>query len=271
MTACLGLREVVSNHRDETNSSSAASPRFGPSPKNVIEREEQVRAYWMTEMLDSISTIGAGFNVGIMPPPTKCVLPCSDSIWAFPEHIIDVWSIGAFHYSSAFSLCIILAVSELWTVHSFLQKPYDMKQVDERLEWQSEAQQIDERLTMWREEFVAAVFRLINAEFPQDSRAEMDPNIVLTNCVLNTYVLWSGVLYLAHFVSRSVIALFQRRAPCPEGVDQPVEPVSVYIYIYVRVSSIHTHPGCSGPMQRTAACMRVRTWPQKSVASTRPN
>ncbi|OJJ42113.1 hypothetical protein ASPZODRAFT_77654 [Penicilliopsis zonata CBS 506.65] len=143
-----------------------------------------------------------------MPPPAKCALPCSDSLWAFPEHIIDVWSIGSFHYSSAFSLCIILAVSELWPVHCFLQKPYDMRQVDERLEWQSEAQQIDERLTMWREEFVAAVFRLINAEFPQDNRAEMDPNIVLTNCVLNM----------------AVIALFQRRAPCPEGVDQPVEP-----------------------------------------------
>lgn len=64
------------------------------------------------------------------------------------------------------------------------------------------------RLTIWRDEFVAAVFRLINAEYVHHERPEMDPYIVLTNCVLNA----------------SVITLLQQRAPCPVGIDQSVEP-----------------------------------------------
>lgn len=36
--------------------------------------------------------------------------------------------------------------------------------LEKRLEWQTAGQRLDERLTQWREEFVAAVFRLINTE-----------------------------------------------------------------------------------------------------------
>ena len=60
----------------------------------------------------------------------------------------------------------------------------------------------------WRDEFVAAVFRLINAEYAHHERPEMDAYVVLTNCVLNT----------------AVIALLQQRAPCPQGIEQVVEP-----------------------------------------------
>lgn len=57
-------------------------------------------------------------------------------------------------------------------------------------------------------EFVAAVFRLINAELMDQRRAEMDAYVVLTNCVLNT----------------AVITLLQQRTTCPSGIDQLVEP-----------------------------------------------
>jgi len=169
----------------------------------LIDREERIRAYWMTEILDGASTIGAAWNLGISPPEGTAILPCSDSIWAFPQHIINVWSFGDFHFSSAFSLCIILVASELWHVHRFLQKAFDTRVHEQRLRWQQESQQIDERLTAWRGEFVAAVYRLINAEYAQEERAEFDPNIVLTNCILDT----------------AVIALFQRLAPSPNGIE----------------------------------------------------
>ena len=116
--------------------------------------------------------------------------------------------IRPYHYCSAFSLCVILATSELSNVHRFLRKSVAMENFEERDAWQSEAQQIDERLTAWRDEFVAAVFRLINAEHARSERPEMDAYVVLTNCVLNT----------------AVITLLQQRAPCPEGIVQNVEP-----------------------------------------------
>ena len=83
-----------------------------------------------------------------------------------------------------------------------------MSSFEERDTWQSEAQQIDERLTAWRDEFVAAVFRLINAEYAHHERPEMDAYVVLTNCVLNS----------------AVITLLQQRAPCPEGIERVAEP-----------------------------------------------
>ncbi|KAI9736206.1 MAG: hypothetical protein M1834_001091 [Cirrosporium novae-zelandiae] len=208
MNTHLGLCELATNQGSNINHTSTVPPRMLPLPNTIIDREERVRAYWMTEVLDSMSTIGAGWNLGILSPTPNSVLPCSDSLWAFPEHIINVWSFGHFKYSSAFSLCIILVANEFWSVHNFLQKSFDMSISEERLQWQSEAQRIDERLTNWREEFVAAVFRLINAEFAQEERAEMDPNIVLTNCILNS----------------AIIVLFQQRAPYPEEVECTVEP-----------------------------------------------
>ncbi|KAH7051117.1 hypothetical protein B0J12DRAFT_572875 [Macrophomina phaseolina] len=161
----------------------------------------------MTELLDSISTLGASWNSALSPPDITTVLPCSDSIWAFPEHIINIWSIGDFHFSSAFSLCIILATSELWHVHRILQQSFDLRNFEQKSRFQAESQQIDERLTTWRAEFVAAVYRLINTEHAQEERAEMDPNIVLTNCILDS----------------AVIVLFQRLAPCPPGIEMACE------------------------------------------------
>ncbi|KAK6369904.1 hypothetical protein LTS17_009354 [Exophiala oligosperma] len=187
MNTSLGMRDLVTNQGDNFNKISTVPPRMLPLPNTIIDREERIRAYWMTEILDGASTLGVAWNLGISPPEGTAVLPCSDSIWKFPSHIISVWSFGDFHFSSAFSLCIILVASELWHVHRFLQKAFDVRLLDQRMKWQQEAQQLDERLTAWRGEFVAAVYRLINSEYAQEERAEFDPNIVLTNCILDTY------------------------------------------------------------------------------------
>ena len=76
-------------------------------------------------------------------------------------------------------------------VHRFQQSVAETGEALGGLEWQSAAQRLDERLAIWREEFVAAVFRLINTESPQDEHAEMEPFIVLTNCILNMFVISS--------------------------------------------------------------------------------
>ncbi|KAJ5168412.1 uncharacterized protein N7482_004006 [Penicillium canariense] len=177
MSSQLGYGTLVKKHADHINSSASVPPRLHPLSTTIIDREERIRAYWMSEMLDSMSTVGVDWDTGASLPMSNGILPCSDSLWAFPEHIINIWSFGQFRYSSAFS-------------------------------WQTEAQKIDERLTAWREEFVAAVYRLINAEYAEEERAEMDPNIVLTNCVLDI----------------AVVLLFQRMSTIPREIDPSTEP-----------------------------------------------
>ena len=188
--------------------SPSAMRRLPQFVNTVVAHEEKIRAYWMIEMLDSMSAIGARYTIPAAVTPGNPLLPCSDSMWAFPESVMSENHIRPYHYCSAFSLCVMVATTELSKVHEFSSRPVVMEDFEARDVWQTEAQRIDERLTSWRDEFVAAVYRLINAEYADRERPEMDPYIVLTNCVLNT----------------AVITLLQQRAPCPEGVEQAVEP-----------------------------------------------
>jgi hypothetical protein len=182
--------------------------RLELSSTPTVQQEEKLRAYWMTELLDSISSVGASYEPQLLSPPLDPIMPCSDLVWGFDEETISEYLQRPSHHPSAFSLCIILAVNELSKVHTFLQQPVIMQDFEQRDNWQSEAQRIGEKLGMWRDEFVAAVFRLINAEYGQIRSGEMDPYIVLTNCVLNS----------------AIITLFQRRTPCPEGIEQDIDP-----------------------------------------------
>jgi hypothetical protein len=108
---------------------------------------------------------------------------------------------------SDLSFLVVLAVSELPILHKFLSKSVNMEDPEERDNWQCEAQRIDERLTNWRDEFVAAFFRLSNADWPRHERSEMDTFIVLANVVLNS----------------AVITLLQERSPSPPGIEHTTE------------------------------------------------
>lgn len=99
----------------------------------------------MIEMLDSTSAIGARYTMESLVTPGNPLLPCSDSMWAFPEAVMTETQIRPYHYCSAFSLCVILATTELSRVHEFLLKGVAMEDFEERDAWQSEAQRIDER------------------------------------------------------------------------------------------------------------------------------
>ena len=55
----LGLKDIV--FRQDLNFNQASTvlpPRLLPLPQSFVDREEFVRAYWMTEVLDSISSLG---------------------------------------------------------------------------------------------------------------------------------------------------------------------------------------------------------------------
>ena len=207
MGAYIGLSQTITDDRSPEMSPTALR-RLATFTNTVVEDEEKIRAYWMIETLDSISTVGMRYNIGNSPLARPPLLPCSDSFWAHPEPVLIDESIRPYNYCSAFSLCVILATSELSHVHDFLQREVAMERFEERDAWQIEAQRIDERLTAWRDEFVAAVFRLINAEYTRYERGEMDAYVVLTNCVLNT----------------AVITLLQQRVASPEGIEQLAEP-----------------------------------------------
>lgn len=173
---------------NNTSANTPASPRSIRflTEGSIIEQEEAIRAYWMTVMLDSISTVGLSSRLSSVQVPKTAFLPCSESIWGQLTPLIDRRAPTQVQYPSMFSLCVMLAVEELGAIHRFSTKSYDTKSMQEKQEWQTEAQKLDERLTNWREEFVAAVFRLINSEKGCLPQGEMEPLITLTNCVLNT-------------------------------------------------------------------------------------
>ena len=148
-------------------------------------REEAIRAYWMICMLESTSTLGLTESPAILRVPAFAVLPCPQSSWASHGTSTVNSSNPPEPYSSTFSLCIMLALEELGAIHRFINSPYNLESLDQRQTWQTEAQKLDERLTDWREEFVAAVFRLINSEKDHLPLGEMEPFITLTNCILN--------------------------------------------------------------------------------------
>ena len=54
----LGLADIVFRQGMNFNQPSTVPPRVLPIPNTFIDREERVRAYWMSEALDSISMLG---------------------------------------------------------------------------------------------------------------------------------------------------------------------------------------------------------------------
>ena len=119
-------------------------------PQTVIEQEERVRAYWMTELLDSVSTLGAGWNLGILPCESNVLLPCNETIWAFSENIQDGMSTLDIETESLFSLYTTLVAEKLHKVHTFLQQSPDHHSLTERTKRQAQCTTLDKFLTDWK-------------------------------------------------------------------------------------------------------------------------
>ncbi|KAF2656749.1 hypothetical protein K491DRAFT_691794 [Lophiostoma macrostomum CBS 122681] len=199
----LGLRDLVANHCDNYNQLSSLPPRMLPLPNSLVNKEEKIRAYWMTEVLDCSSTVGAAWNVNISKPENTGLLPCSDIMWAFPEAIISAWSFGDFETPSTYSLYVMLVTNELYHVHQFLQQSFDTQSVTERIRQQQECKTIDERLIGWRSRFAVASLRM-----SVENSGSYDANVVLTQCTLDL----------------SIISLYQRLAFLPSSVGDDQGP-----------------------------------------------
>jgi hypothetical protein len=180
----LDLPAIVNSQNVEVGSDSSNLHHSTSNNAAAIHREECIRAYWMIELFDRVSTLGLKWDPGSATVTATSILPCSDYAWGNPGLIFNVGSMGPIQYSSAFTLYLTLVLTELPILQDFLRRPSNLNTTERILAWQSKAQTIDERLTSWREEFVAAVFRLINAKHAPEI-SEMEPNIVLTNCLLN--------------------------------------------------------------------------------------
>lgn len=148
----LGLRDLVANKGDNFNQPSTIPPRMLPIPGSLIEREECIRAYWITEALDSSSTIGAAWNLGVLKPENVEWLPCRDDIWTSPESI-DVSSLESHDFSATFSLYVGLVCNEIYNVHHFLQTAFDLTQESERERWRTEAIVVEQKLQAWKTQY----------------------------------------------------------------------------------------------------------------------
>ena len=146
----LGLRDLVANKFDNFNKLSTLPPRMIPVPTSLIEQEEKIRAYWMTEVLDSMSSLGAGWNLSLSLPESELWFPCNEAVWAFPEKTTSISSFDDSEVSSAFSVYLNLVTHQLYQVHLFLQQSYDATSAVDRARWQSQCITVDEALNKWR-------------------------------------------------------------------------------------------------------------------------
>lgn len=205
----LGLRDLVVNQCSNFNNASLLPPRMLPLPCTLVEQEEKIRAYWMTEVLDASSTMGVGWNLGLLTPEQQSWLPCSDNVWTSPQSFVSVATFGDFDLSSSFALYVTLVANELYVVHQFLQQPFDQTTSDGRAKWQSECRAVDERLQKWRDSNpLLASFSGCYDVTPDEMQIVFDPIIVMAFAIFDS----------------AIIALYQRLAFPPSGLDKQHGP-----------------------------------------------
>lgn len=143
----LGLLDLVSNNGDNYNKISSVPPRMLALPHTVIEQEERIRAFWMTEVLDNVSTLGTGWNLSVSPVESNALLPCNEIVWAFPERTVDGSSPLNLEYSSLLSLYVSLVTRSLAKVHAFLRQKFDHSSLAHQTQQQERCMALDESLT----------------------------------------------------------------------------------------------------------------------------
>ena len=183
MATQLGLRDMV---QGDTNSQCfTAPPRMLPPPTDSIEREERVRAYWMTEALDGYSTLGAAWNVHILRPPLTKVLPCNDDDWECTEPMVDFLAFGDFESPSSFALYVSFVTNELFEVHQFLQQSFQTTTSEECETWDREFRKVEGYLKEWRVRNLSIAGPYASYVTSPGRTVRFDPTIVLANTGYN--------------------------------------------------------------------------------------
>jgi hypothetical protein len=152
-------------------------------PRTVIEQEERIRAFWMTEVLDNVSTLGTGWNLNISFLENHALLPCNEIVWAFPERAVDALSPFNLDSSSLFSLYVSLVGGQLVKVHAFLRQKFDHCSITDWKQQQEQCTMLDASLNEWRQS--EEVVEALSSHSPTS-----DALLVLINATLNTQVLF---------------------------------------------------------------------------------
>jgi hypothetical protein len=191
-----GLRDLVDFNGSNFGVASAIPPRMLSLPLTAVEREEKVRAFWMIEALNSVSTLGAAWNLSVYRPKPGAAVPCDDEIWDNPELMMDTYLFGSSATPSSFSLFASLATERLWQLHQFLQESYSPESSTDldgrRANWDT----MNQSLISWKAEFEGILayssplysdLSLLNnsASPPQGQH----PNSILILCTIHSAVI----------------------------------------------------------------------------------
>ncbi|KAK0886760.1 hypothetical protein LTR02_017849 [Friedmanniomyces endolithicus] len=174
----LGLLDLVSNNGDNYNKISSVPPRMLALPHTVIEQEERIRAFWMTEVLDNVSTLGTGWNLSVSPVESHALLPCNEIVWAFPERTVDGSSPLNLECSSLLSLYVTLVTRSLAKVHESLRQEFDHSSLAHQTQQQERCMALDTSLEEWRQS--KEVVETLSSHSPTH-----DPLYVLINATLH--------------------------------------------------------------------------------------
>ena len=174
-------------------------------PCTLVEQEEKIRAYWMAEVLDASSTMGAAWNIGLLAAEQHSYLPCSDTVWSLSQSSSSIAAFGDFDLSTSFASYVTLIAQELHVVHQFLQQPFDQTSSDGRSKWHDECRAVDERLRRWRDS--SPLFALVSGCYDvtgDDAQAVFNPMVVMAFGIFDS----------------AIISLYQRLAFPPSGLDR---------------------------------------------------
>tara|TARA_R110002060_G_scaffold8349_9_gene12400 strand:- start:41 stop:508 length:468 start_codon:yes stop_codon:yes gene_type:complete len=152
-----------------------------PLPDTFIEREERIRAYWMSECLDAGSTLGSAWNIGLLTSFPSEILPCSDEIWETENPEISM--ITEQDKLSSFSLYVSLVTKELYRVHTIMQEPHDFTTVGEHDRWLRNCNNVFDELKNWRDACLPNFFTSYG--FDEEGRAKIDVNYISADIALD--------------------------------------------------------------------------------------
>ncbi|KAL4994193.1 hypothetical protein BDV10DRAFT_198987 [Aspergillus recurvatus] len=196
----LGLRDLVAHHCQNFGVSlSRAPPRMLSIPATAIEMEEKTRAFWAAEALDSVSTLGVAWNLGVSKPELAASLPCSDDIWDFPESLISLYRFGGVDSPPCFSLFVRLATHDLWHFHDFLHRSYGVQSDSDPASRQTECMAVDQHLIEWQRDFQQ--LRTVNpapyTDLYSDGSQAQHPTTILIQCTVDSAII---SLYQRHLI-----------------------------------------------------------------------
>jgi len=155
---------------------------------NALLREEKIRAYWIVEGLDISSSIGASWNVSVVRARAQLdpndLLPCSPGIWELPEfHAPLVPDI-----TSPTALWVSLNTKCLVYIHLFFQTTYDLKDPQDRVRWETDADAVNTRLVTWRQEYTKDTLQALEHANAFIRGTSSDPDLFVISCTYDALV-----------------------------------------------------------------------------------